>query len=189
MKLKFIICSLFIITSVASFAQDKSYEEYVEEALTYTESKDYHSAERAYKAALKKEPTNAANVMLYMNLGTIQRDLGKYEEALLAYNLLAEKYPTLKYVLDSRAKLYCDMGLYDNALLDYNAVLIEDPNNVNVLYDRGMVLLSLQKYDEAKADFEKIVSIDKNNLAANVGLARVMTRKKNGKRPKINIQN
>jgi Putative Zn-dependent protease, contains TPR repeats len=111
----------------------------VNRAMDYIEMKDYAAAEQALKAALRKEPANPNNIMLMVNLGTIQRNLGEYEEALISYNVAIERYPDRAFLKHSRAALYCDMGRYDDAMKDYNTVLLNDPKDIEALYRRGLL--------------------------------------------------
>lgn len=155
----------------------KTYEAYVNDALIYTTKKDFAAAEQAYKAAMRLEPANPSNIMLMMNLGTIQRYLEKYEEALISYDVVVQRYPTLDYVLDNRARLYCDMDRFDDALRDYTTIILHNPKNLDALYDRGLLYLSLRKLDEAEGDFHSILQQDENNLNAKSGLAMILKRR------------
>lgn len=173
---KIYLTIIFLLLSSSIFSQ-KDYEGYVKDALDYTESRDYAAAEQSYKAALRAEPANQGNVMLLMNLGTIQRYLKKFDEALVSYNLVVQKYPTLPYILKSRALLYCDMGRYEDALKDYSTVILHDAEDIDALYERGLVYTGLKRLDEADGDFKKILSIDKENYNGRFGVAMILKRK------------
>ena len=90
MKKIFVTIFLLLCTTVLSA---QTYEEMVTKSMDYLDKKDYFSAEQALKAALRKEPANPNNVMLMVNLGTIQRNLGKYDEALVSYNIAIDRFP------------------------------------------------------------------------------------------------
>lgn len=176
MKILYITLILILTSSYTLFAQ-KNYEGYVKDALDYTEKKDFAAAEQSYKAALRKEPANPSNVMLLMNLGTMQRYLGKFEEALISYNVVAQKYPTLSHILMSRALLFCDMDRYDEALKDYNTVLLHNPEDKAALYERGLLHISLRDLDAAEGDFKHILSLDNKDKKAQAGIAMILKRK------------
>lgn len=176
MKKKYITLILLLASSYTLFAQ-KDYEGYVKDALDYTEKRNFAAAEQSYKAALRKEPANASNVMLLMNLGTMQRYLGKFEEALISYNVVAQQYPTLSHILMSRALLYCDMDRYEDALKDYNTVLLHNANDKDALYERGLLYITMRNLDAAEGDFKSIISFDENNPKAKYGIAMVLKRR------------
>lgn len=172
----YITIILLLTSSLTVFAQ-KGYKDYVNDALDYTDKRDYAAAEQSYKAALRTEPANPGNVMLLMNLGTTQRYLKKYEEALVSYNLVVEKYPTLSYILKSRALLFCDMNRYEDALKDYSTVILHNSEDTEALYERGLIHLSMKNIDEADADFKKMLALDKNDYKGNLGVAMVLKRR------------
>lgn len=80
--MKKILLPLFIIGLTLNLTA-QTYEDMVSRAMDYVEQNDYAAAEQAMKAALRKEPTNPNNPMLMVNLGTIQRNLGELDEALI----------------------------------------------------------------------------------------------------------
>lgn len=172
----YITLSVIFLISLQSMAQ-KDYQAYVQDALDYTEGQNFVAAEQAYKAAMREEPANPGNIMLMMNLGTVQRYLEKFDEALISYNVVLQKYPNLPYLLENRARLYCDMDRLDDALKDYTAILMTNPDNLDVLYDRGLVYIALQKLDEAEGDFKNMLSVDQKNVMAKSGLGMVMKRR------------
>lgn len=164
---------LFVFSAVLSA---QSYEEYAEHASTYIEKKEYAAAEQSLKAALRKEPANPNNVMLFVNLGTVQRYLGKYEEALVSYNLAINKYPDINNLLHSRAALYCEMSNLSDALKDYTTILERNPNDTDALYRRGLIYMSNKLPKAAEEDFTKLVEIEPNNLQGQMALAMLYKR-------------
>lgn len=172
----YIVLLLSLLAGTTAFAQ-KDYEGYVKDALDYTDKKDYAAAEQAYKAALRLESANPGNILLMMNLGTIQRYLGKYEEALISYDIVVQHKPSLDYILNSRARLYCDMNRYEDALKDYTTIILHYPANMDALYDRGLVYITLRRLDEAEGDFNSILLKDETNRKAKMGLAMIMKRR------------
>lgn len=172
----YITIILLLASSLSLFSQ-KSYEGYVKDALDYTEKRDFAAAEQSYKAALRQDPANPSNVMLLMNLGTMQRYLGKFDEALISYNVVAQQYPTLSHILMSRALLYCDMERYNDALKDYNTVLLHNPEDNDALYERGLLHITLRNLDNAEGDFKHLLSLNENNAKAKSGLAMVLKRR------------
>lgn len=152
----------------------QTYQELINRAIEYTEQNDYAAAEQVYKAALKKDPANPNNVLLITNLATIQRTLGKYDDALLSYNIVISKYPNANILLHSRAALYCEMNDYDNALKDYNSIINNDPMDIDAIYRKGLIHLSQKNIFAAEEDFDRILEIDSKSLLGRSGLAMVM---------------
>lgn len=170
------ILILLLGFSVTTSAQ-KNYEAYINDAFSFFEKKNFAAAEQAYKAAMRLEPDNPGNILLMMNLGTIQRHLGKYEEALISYNVVLQHKPDLNYALVNRALLYCDMDRYDDALEDYTTILLNDPNNKEAIYNQALIYISQRKLDKAEDDFNQLLTIDANDTRAKAGLAMIMKRR------------
>lgn len=169
----------FVLSTIILSAQ--SYEDMVSRAMDCIEQEEYVAAELALKAALRKEPANPNNMMLMVNLGTIQRNLGKLEEALISYNVAVEKYPTSSFIRHNRAALYCEMNKFADAMLDYEAILIAEPNDIDALYRRGLLHMSDKNLLAAEMDFEKIREIAPENLYGKMGQAAIMKRRQEWK--------
>jgi tetratricopeptide (TPR) repeat protein len=167
--------SLFFVFVISISAQ--TYEDMVSRAMDYIDLKDYAAAEQAMKAALRKEPANPNNIMLMVNLGTIQRNLGEFEEALVSYNVVIERYPENQALKHSRAALYCDMQRFDDAMKDYNAILLTNPEDTEALYRRGLLHLNNKGLLAAEDDFDKILKKEPENLCGKTGIGMLMKRR------------
>lgn len=73
-----IILILFLSFPVALCAQ--TYQQLSEKAIEYIEMDSLSKAEELLLQALKLEPKNAKNAMLFSNLGLVQRRLGEYDK-------------------------------------------------------------------------------------------------------------
>lgn len=164
----FSIVSFFLISF---FSSAQTYEELVSKSLDYLDAKEYAAAEMTLKEAMRKEPANEGNILLLANLGTIQRKLGKSEEALISYNSALSKYPNNIFVLQNRAALYCEVDSLKAAMRDYNIILSIDEKNIEALYRRGLIFMSEKNQLAAENDFEQILVIDPDNFLALNGLA------------------
>lgn len=161
----------FFITS-NSFSQ--TYEQLVAKSVDYIETDNYIAAEQSLVAAMKKEPANQGNFLLLTNLGTVQRKLGKTQEALLSYTTALSRYPQNIFVLQNRAALFCEIDSLNGALNDYNIILAIDNENREALYRSGLIKLSQKKTIEAETNFEKILVKSPHDLDAAISLAFIL---------------
>ena len=82
-KLIFLVVCL-LAGGMPVFSQ--TYQELCDRAITFTEQDSLPQAEEYIRQALKLEPANPHNALLFSNLGTIQRRQRQYEQALESYN-------------------------------------------------------------------------------------------------------
>ena len=149
----------------------QTYEEMIRKSYEYADRGDLPAAEEALKAAMHAEPANKNNFALLSNLGTIQRQQGKTDEALMSYTAALSLQPKNKLILSNRAELYVEMGETEKALSDYQALLLLDPLDIDAYYRRGMLYIEMKDYMLADEDFEKIMSIDKESEQGRFGFA------------------
>lgn len=149
----------------------QTYEEMIRKSYEYADRGDLPAAEEALKAAMHAEPANKNNFALLSNLGTIQRQQGKTDEALVSYTAALSLQPKNKLILSNRAELYVEMGETEKALSDYQALLLLDPLDLDAYYRRGMLYIEAKDYMLADEDFEKIMSIDKESEQGRFGFA------------------
>lgn len=149
----------------------QTYEEMIRKSYEYADRGDLPAAEEALKAAMHAEPANKNNFALLSNLGTIQRQQGKTDEALVSYTVALSLQPKNKLILSNRAELYVEMGETEKALSDYQALLLLDPLDLDAYYRRGMLYIEAKDYMLADEDFEKIMSIDKESEQGRFGFA------------------
>lgn len=149
----------------------QTYEEMIRKSYEYADRGDLPVAEEALKAAMHAEPANKNNFALLSNLGTIQRQQGKTDEALVSYTAALSLQPKNKLILSNRAELYIEMGETEKALSDYQALLLLDPLDLDAYYRRGMLYIETKDYMLADEDFEKIMSIDKESEQGRFGFA------------------
>lgn len=161
-----ILLSIFSLTTLSA----QTYQEFITKALDYTEKQEYMAAEQSYLAALRKEPGNAANSMLLINLGTVQRYIKKYDEALISYNAALAKYPDQPFMLHSRASLYSEMNRLGDALKDYETIIKNDSSDIDALYQRGILYCNYKLLEAAKSDFKSVLYFSPEHLKAKMGL-------------------
>lgn len=166
---RFFVAITLLLLPFNAFSQ--SYEDLVLKSLDYIDAKEYEAAEETLKLAMRKEPANEGNILLLSNLGTIQRKLGKKQEALISYTSALSKYPNNAIVLQNRAALLCEMDSLNAALRDYDIILSFNKDNIEALYRRGLIYLNEKKHFAAESDFEQVLSINPNYIPAQTSLA------------------
>ena len=170
--MKRIILGLFcLIFSLQLSAQ--TYDEYISQAMDAIETDSLAKAEMFFKEALKLEPANIKNALLFSNLGTIQRRIGKKKEALEAYSLALNLTPYSITILLNRASLYLEMDMLDKAYLDYCNVIDLDAKNKEALQFRAYVYMRRRQYMEARLDYQRLLAEEPENKTARVGVAMV----------------
>nr|WP_279172583.1 tetratricopeptide repeat protein [Tannerella forsythia] len=170
MKMKIWSMALGLLLMVGTL-RAQTYEEMIRKSYEYADRGDLPAAEEALKAAMHAEPANKNNFALLSNLGTIQRQQGKTDEALVSYTAALSLQPKNKLILSNRAELYVEMGETEKALSDYQALLLLDPLDLDAYYRRGMLYIEAKDYMLADEDFEKIMSIDKESEQGRFGFA------------------
>lgn len=168
MKVFSILAALFLLVS---HSNAQTFEQFVEKSYDFLDKNDLVSAEESLRAAMRLEPGNPNNYALLMNLGTIQRRQGKFDEAILSYSAALSRHPENTAILENRAGLYTEMGEIDKAMSDYNALLIMNPDHQEALYCRAMLHLHQKNYLLAEQDFDKILEVNEKSTKGRLGHA------------------
>ena len=71
----------------------QTYDDLIHKAMDAVEMDSLQQAEQLFTEALKLEPANMRNALVFSNLGTIQRRMGKKKEALESYSLALNRTP------------------------------------------------------------------------------------------------
>ena len=107
--MKYIIFILMCLC-LCTPAKSQTYDELIDKAMDAVEQDSLLLAENYFKEALRLEPANMRNSLLFSNLGTIQRRMGKRKEALESYSLALNKTPFSVTMLLNRASLLLEMN-------------------------------------------------------------------------------
>ena len=160
-----------LLACVQVFAQ--SYDDLITRAMDAVEKDSLYQAENLFKQALKLEPSNMRNALLFSNLGTVQRRMGKNKEALESYSLALNLTPYSVTMLLNRGSLYLDMDHLDKAYLDYCNVIDLDAKNVEALQFRAYIYMRRRQYQDAKNDFQRLLENAPDHKTARIGMAMV----------------
>ena len=167
----FHLCIAMMLACLQLSAQ--TYDELITRAMDAVEKDSLYQAEVFFKKALKLEPANMRNALLFSNLGTIQRRMGKNKEALESYSLALNLTPYSVTMLLNRASLYLDMDYLDKAYLDYCTVIDLDAKNQEALQFRAYIYMRRRQYQEAKNDYHSLLEVIPDDKTARIGIAMV----------------
>ena len=162
----FLLCGA---TMFSAFSQ--TYQELSERAVAATEQDSLSLAEKYIEQALKMEPANPHNALLFSNLGTIQRRQHRYEQALDSYTLALNIAPRAIPALMNRAALYLELGKDDLARIDYSLVLDIESDNQEALLMRAYIYMRQRNYNFAKSDYERLLKLAPRSYNGRLGLA------------------
>ena len=164
-----LLCFLLIFGGGKLTAQ--SYKALITEGLEAVQNNKLTDAERIFKKALKLDPSNVRNGMIFSNLGTVQRRLGKRDEAIESYSLAINLLPYSVSSRLDRASLYMEKNLLDKAYIDYCNVIDLDRTNEEALLYRAYIYMQQRKYNEARADYDLLLQENPKHKSARLGLA------------------
>lgn len=149
----------------------QTYQELSEKAIACIEADSLKQAADYIRQALKKEPANPHNSLLFSNLGTIQRRQHQYEQALDSYTFALNFTPRSIPILLNRATLYMEMGMEKRACTDYSLVLDLDANNTEALLMRAYIYTKQRDYKSARTDYQNLLKAEPTSYNGRLGLA------------------
>lgn len=187
MKKIFILIFMSLCTLFQSYSQ--SYNEVVERAMKYALSDSLVQAEKLFREALKMDPNNARNALLFSNLGTVLKRMGRTDEAIEAYTMALNITPYSTAMLLNRGTLYLDKGLDSKAYVDFCNVIDLIPENIEARLYRAYIYMQRREYTEARIDYNVIVGKEPSHKAARIGLAMLdqLEGKLSAARDKLNL--
>lgn len=168
--MKFVYIFIWMGMMAGSLCAQSSYKEVVELAMEYARKDSLPQAEDLFRKALKMDPKNPRNALLFSNLGTVQKRMGKTGEAIESYSLALNITPYATAILLNRAALYMEQDLLDKAYLDYCNVIDLIPENQEARLFRAYIYMQRRQYSEARIDYNVILNKDLKNKPARLGL-------------------
>jgi tetratricopeptide (TPR) repeat protein len=116
------------------------------------------------------------------------RSLGKYSEALTAYDQVIEQFPWDVFARAGRAETLRSLGKYSEALTAYDQVIEQFPESVVAKSGRAETLRSLGKYSEALTAYEQVIEQFPENAVARTGYVCVLVDQKEYDRALMQIE-
>ena len=105
----------------------------------------------------------------YLNEGIKLYALGRYTEALIAYEQALHLDPHFADAYFGKGNALYYLGRYEEALTAFESALRLDPNNAALHNNKGSVLYSLDRYREALMAYEQALHLDHNLASAQQG--------------------
>lgn len=163
--LSFVMCG-----AMAFSASAQTYQELSERAVAAAEQDSLELAKQYIEQAMRTEPANPHNALLYSNLGTIQRRQHQYEQALESYTMALNIAPRAVPILMNRAALYLELGKGELARIDYSLVLDLEKDNQEALLMRAYIYMNQRNYKFARADYEHLLKLAPQSYNGRLGL-------------------
>ncbi len=176
MKKTILLVFLWVVGILPATSQN--YEELCERAIASTERDSLQEAEVYILQALKLEPSNPHNALLFSNLGTIQRRQGRYDEALNSYTYALNVAPHAIPILLNRAAVYLEVGENDLSRADCSMVLDFDSVNEEALLMRAYIYHRQLNNRLARTDYEQLIKAHPRNYNGRLGLATLEQKEK-----------
>lgn len=168
-KLSFIIISLLAALNL----QAQTIDEYQQKLAECFSTGDYKCAEENALASISIADENYSKLyLLYANLGTIQRRLGKMDEAMISYNKACE-LNCAPSVLANRASLKRQMDDLEGSLADYNQAVEYKPTDEDLLLNRSVTKKMLGDTIGCEKDLVLILQLNPGNYKAFTNLLNI----------------
>ncbi|MBO5445130.1 MAG: hypothetical protein J5995_07290 [Muribaculaceae bacterium] len=158
----------------ADVVPDSKYYQLADSARFYIARERWSDAARCTREALRLEPANAGNVMLFSNLGLASGMEGKFGEAMQCFDIALERAPRSIPVLTAKAKVQVMASDADGALATLDTILKLDSVAEWPLQTRGLLRLRQRDFKEAAEDFLAITRLYPENSWGPGGMAKCM---------------
>ncbi|CAM8430607.1 Tetratricopeptide repeat [Candidatus Methylopumilus planktonicus] len=156
---------LFILLSLSTFfiANDIYAADDFKAIMQLIEKGEKEKAAQQIDLYLKTNPNDPQVIFIK---GVVKAELGKYNEAILAFTYLTEKHPSLPEPFNNLAVLYAELGDYDKAQKALESAIKTHPS-----YSTAHVNLGDLYTKRATVAYNKALEIDKTNLQAKTKLS------------------
>ena len=134
---------------------------YINRANAFYLDKNYSAALVDLKKSLTLN-SEKQKYLIYHNLGLINLDQNKFEDAVLEFTKTLKNNPFYKFSCFPRAQAWAELGKMNEALDDYNKAAEFDPYNYVIFNNRGNILKTLNRPDSALNDFNRSVWLNPN---------------------------
>lgn len=117
---------------------------------------DNEKAIEYYNKTLELNPDNN-NGWLWDTKGRLEKEMGKYDEALKSFTVVAELNPVQNNGLLSKAKIFCELTHFEEAIKCYDDALKISSNGYteNLKAD---ALIELERFEDALEIYDKVIN-------------------------------
>ena len=150
------------------------YLQLADSAQYFIGKEEWSEAARCTREALRLDPANVGNVMLFNNLGLASGMEGKIGEAMQCFDIALSRAPKSIPVLTSKAKIQIKASDPDGAIETLNTILNLDSVAEWPLQTRGLLRMRGADYKGAFHDFMTLTRHHPNNTWGPGGLAKCM---------------
>ncbi len=171
-----LVIGAYSVISLPAFAQNDSistYDGWITASFDALDEDNTQRAEQCLKNAMRLEPANPQNGLLFVNLGTIQRRLGKLQDAEISYTCAISLLDENTDAYSTRASLYAEIEQYQKAIDDYSVVISRNPEDEDALYERALCRLMNNDTIGARLDLETIDKFNPKSAKSRLGMAMV----------------
>lgn len=171
-----LVIGAYSVISLPAFAQNDSistYDGWITASFDALDEDNNQRAEQCLKNAMRLEPANPQNGLLFVNLGTIQRRLGKLQDAEISYTCAISLLDENTIAYSTRASLYAEIEQYQKAIDDYSVVISRNPEDEDALYERALCRLMNNDTIGARLDLETIDKFNPKSAKSRLGMAMV----------------
>jgi tetratricopeptide (TPR) repeat protein len=98
----------------------------------------------------------------YVKEGSTKFNLGKYEEAIIDFNLAIKLNSDSAGNFLKRGQCYYALGKFDKAILDFTKAIEKDSNRAECFFRRGLAYYSLEKHQLAFTDLSYAIHLNSN---------------------------
>lgn len=172
---KALILFVVITEAACALAQTASdYYQLADSAQYYIGKEQWKESARCIREALRLEPANVGNVMLFSNLGLATGMEGKYGEAMQCFDIALARAPKSIPVLTSKAKIQIHFSEVADAVDTLDTILEIDSMSQWPRQTRGLLRLRNRDYKDAYADFRFLAKHFPDDTWGPGGLAKCM---------------
>lgn len=151
-----------------------SYLELADSARFYIAKEEWSEAARCTREAMRLEPGNPGNIMLFSNLGLASGMEGKIGEAMECFDIALSRAPKSIPVLTSKAKIQIKASDIEGAKETLDTILSLDSLAEWPLQTRGLIRMRSADYKGAFSDFLRLTKYHPDNIWGHGGLAKCM---------------
>ncbi|MDE6480086.1 MAG: hypothetical protein K2L45_07420 [Muribaculaceae bacterium] len=162
------------ITGANDTPNYRRYLELADSAKYYIGKENWSEAARCTREALRIDPGNVGNVMLFNNLGLATGMEGKIGEAMQCFEIALSRAPKSIPVLTSKAKIQIKASDTEGAMETLDSILELDSISEWPLQTRGLLRMREADYKGAFSDFKKLTTYHPDNIWGHGGLAKCM---------------